>query len=46
MRKQNKNPTKTVQDVINVLKKRSIKTDQNLTKYGWIPDPLDNYLFN
>ena len=41
-----KNPNKSVQDIINVLKKRSIKTNQNLTKYGWIPDPLDNYLFN
>jgi subtilisin family serine protease len=41
-----KNPNKSVKDVINVLKKRSIKTNQNRTKYGWIPDPLDNYLFN
>ena len=42
----NKNPNKSVQDVIDVLKNRSIKTNQGLTKYGWIPDPLDNYLFN
>ena len=34
------------EDILKILKKRSIKSNQKVTKYGWIPDPLDNYLFN
>ena len=34
------------EEILKILKKRSIKSNQKVTKYGWIPDPLDNYLFN
>ncbi len=28
------------------LKKELFKKEKKITKYGWIPDPLDNYLIN
>jgi hypothetical protein len=40
------NPGSSNEDILKLLKKRSIKTNKKVTKYGWIPDPLDNYLFN
>ena len=40
------NPGISNEDILKILKKRSIKSNQKVTKYGWIPDPLDNYLFN
>jgi len=40
------NPDSSNEDILKILKKRSIKTNKNITKYGWIPDPLDDYLFN
>ena len=39
------NPGISNEDILKILKKRSIKSNQKVTKYGWIPDPLDNYLF-
>jgi subtilisin family serine protease len=40
------NPDISNEDILKLLKKRSIKTNKKVTKYGWISDPLDNYLFN
>ena len=40
------NPGISNENILKILKKRSIKSNQKVTKYGWIPDPLDNYLFN
>lgn len=40
------NPGISNEDILKILKKRSIKSNEKVTKYGWIPDPLDNYLFN
>jgi len=40
------NPGISNEDILKILKKRSIKSNKKVTKYGWIPDPLDNYLFN
>lgn len=40
------NPGISNENILKILKKRSIKSNKKVTKYGWIPDPLDNYLFN
>ena len=40
-----KNPDSKILEFKLVLIKRAIKKSNNLVKYGWIPDPLDNYLF-
>jgi len=41
-----KNKQSSLDDVLNFLKKRSIPTDKKLSRFGWIPDPTDNYLIN
>ena len=41
-----KNQESSIDDVLNFLKKRSITTDKTVSKYGWIPDPSDDYLIN
>ncbi len=41
-----KNPNCTNDEIYAFLKKRAVQRDKKLTKYGWIPDPLDNYLIN
>ena len=33
-------------EIYDFLKKRAIRKGKKITKYGWIPDPLDNYLIN
>jgi hypothetical protein len=35
----------TINDIKSVLVARAIKNNQNV-KYGWIPDPLDDYLLH
>ena len=40
-----KNPTANISDFKTILIKRAINNSEGLVKYGWIPDPLDNYLF-
>ena len=32
-------------EIINFLKSRAINLDTNLVKFGWIPDPSDNFGF-
>ena len=41
-----KNPNCTNNEIYDFLKKRAIQKGKKITKYGWIPDPLDNYLIN
>ena len=41
-----KNPNCTNDEIYDFLKKRAIQKGKKITKYGWIPDPLDNYLIN
>ena len=40
------NPEASVEEIIRVLKRRAIPHEGNLIRFGWIPDPLDNYLFH
>ena len=40
-----KNPDSKILEFKLMLIKRAIKKSNNFVKYGWIPDPLDNYLF-
>ena len=40
-----KNPNANIIDFKRILVKRAIRTQDKMVKYGWIPDPLDNYLF-
>ena len=40
-----KNPDSNILEFKSILIKRAIKKSNRLVKYGWIPDPLDNYLF-
>ena len=40
------NPGASVEDIIRILKRRAIPHEGNIIKFGWIPDPLDNYLFH
>ncbi len=40
------NNNSSVKRIIEFLKKRSIPMTEKLSKYGWIPDPTDNYLIN
>ena len=40
------NPNSTNDEIYDFLKKRAVQKGKKLTKYGWIPDPLDNYLIN
>ena len=40
------NPNCTNEEIYDFLKKRAIQKGKKLTKYGWIPDPLDNHLIN
>ena len=35
----------TTKEIINFLKSRAINLDTNLVKFGWIPDPSDNFGF-
>ncbi len=39
------NPKASINEIKQLLIERAITVDQNIVKYGWIPDPLDNYLF-
>ena len=41
-----KNPNTTNNKIFEFLEKRSIQKGIKKTKYGWIPDPLDDYLIN
>ena len=41
-----KQPNCTNSEIYDFLKKRAVQKGKKLTKYGWIPDPLDNYLIN
>ena len=36
----------SLDEVLNFLKKRAISNNNKFSKYGWIPDPTDNYLIN
>ena len=38
-------PNSNVENIINFLKSRSIPSPEATTRYGWIPDPTDNYGF-
>ena len=40
-----KNPNASVGDIKNILISRAVNNNQ-FVKYGWIPDPLDDYLFD
>jgi hypothetical protein len=40
------NPNCTNDEIYDFLKKRAIQKGKKLTKFGWIPDPEDNYLIN
>ena len=42
----NKNPNSSKDDILSFLKKRAIKKGEKITRYGWIPDPSDNYLID
>jgi len=42
----NKNSKASIDDILSFLKKRAIQKGKKITKYGWIPDPLDNYLID
>ena len=42
----NKNPNSSKDNILSFLKKRAIQKGKKITKYGWIPDPLDNYLID
>ncbi len=42
----NKNINSSVKDILLFLKQRAIPSDSNFSKYGWIPDPSDDYLIN
>jgi len=39
------NPNASVSDIKNILISRAVNNNQ-FVKYGWIPDPLDDYLFD
>ncbi len=39
------NPNASVSDIKNILISRAVKNNK-FVKYGWIPDPLDDYLFD
>ena len=41
-----KNPKASIDDILSFLKKRAIQKGKKITRYGWIPDPLDNYLID
>ena len=41
-----KNPNANNDKIFEFLKKRSIQKGIKKTKFGWIPDPLDDYLIN
>ena len=40
-----KHPNSNVETIINFLKSRAIPSSKVTTKYGWIPDPTDDYGF-
>jgi hypothetical protein len=40
------NPNCTNDEIYSFLIKRAVQKGEKITKYGWIPDPLDNYLIN
>ena len=40
-----KNRSATTRDIIKFLESRAIKKDKNLVKFGWIPDPSDDFNF-
>ena len=42
----NKNPNSSKDDILSFLKKRAIQKGEKITRYGWIPDPSDNYLID
>ncbi len=41
-----KNSKASIDDILSFLKKRAIQKGKKITRYGWIPDPLDNYLID
>ena len=42
----NKNPNSSKDNILSFLKKRAIQKGKKITRYGWIPDPSDNYLID
>jgi hypothetical protein len=40
------NPEAKIGEIIEMLRKRAVPIEINLVKLGWIPDPLDDYLFH
>ena len=39
------NPDADTQQIINFLQKRAISGQGNISAFGWIPDPTDDYGF-
>ena len=40
-----KNPEASVAEIRRLLIARAVEVDDKIVQYGWIPDPLDDYLF-
>ena len=40
-----KNKSATTRDIIKFLESRAIKKGKELVKFGWIPDPCDDFEF-
>ena len=40
------NPHASISEIKKVLISRTISTSDKFVKYGWIPDPTDNYLLD
>ena len=40
-----KNKSATTRDIVSFLESRAIKKGKNLVKFGWIPDPSDDFKF-
>ena len=41
-----KHKQSSIDQILNFLKKRAINNNNKFSKYGWIPDPTDNYLID
>ena len=41
-----KHKQSSIDQILNFLKKRAINNNKKFSKYGWIPDPTDNYLID
>jgi hypothetical protein len=40
-----KNKSATAKDIVSFLESRAIKKGKKLVKFGWIPDPSDDFKF-